>query len=147
MPKRRSSLRSLTRRDLLAAFLGLPAALAGCSGPPPGESFGGGIVGNSEGLGPRLRHGYRPTPAPDAWRRVGVVIVGGGVAGLAAAYRFEKAEFHNFVLLEMEDAPGGTSRSGRSAVAAYPWGAHYIPAPLKENRLLVVLFGEMGMLE
>src|SRR5262249_45749619 len=42
---------------------------------------------------------------------------------------------------------GGTSRSGRSDLTAYPWGAHYLPAPMKENPDLIDLLGEMGMLE
>src|SRR5262249_52741076 len=41
----------------------------------------------------------------------------------------------------------GTSRSGSSPLVPYPWGAHYIPAPMKENRLLVALLDEMGVLE
>jgi glycine/D-amino acid oxidase-like deaminating enzyme len=136
-----------TRREVLAAFLGVPAALVGCSGPsspplPPGQ-----IVGASDGLGHRLRDGARFTPPADRWERRGVVIVGGGIAGLAAAWRLRKAGFQDFVLLELETAPGGTSRSGSSPLTPYPWGAHYIPAPMAENRLLVSLFDEMGILD
>ena len=44
--------------------------------------------------------------------------------------------------------PGGTSRSGEAhGVVPYPWGAHYLPAPSKENRALVALLDEMGVLE
>jgi glycine/D-amino acid oxidase-like deaminating enzyme len=109
---------------------------------PAGE-----IIGPSEGLGHRLRDGERPTPAADLWQRCPVVIVGGGVAGLAAAWRFQKAGFTDFILMELENAPGGTSRSGAAPVAPYPWGAHYIPAPLAEDRALVMLLDEMGVLE
>jgi glycine/D-amino acid oxidase-like deaminating enzyme len=139
--------RNCTRREILAAFLGLPAALAGCAsrGTPPLPA--GEIVGASDGFGHRLRDGLRPTPPAHGWERVGVVIVGAGVAGLAAAWRFLKADFQDFVVLELETAPGGTSRSGTSAVSPYPWGAHYIPAPMPENRLLVTLLDEMGVLE
>src|SRR5207253_9186713 len=74
--------------------------------------------------------------------------VGGGVAGLAAAWRFLKAGFEDFVLLELEPAPGGTARSGDAhGVVPYPWGAHYLPAPPKENRALVRLLDELGVLE
>jgi glycine/D-amino acid oxidase-like deaminating enzyme len=146
MARNASTGRSFTRREVLAAFLGLPAALVGCSSSvpplPPGE-----IVGASDGIGHRLRDGARLTPATDRWERRGVVIVGGGVAGLAAAWRFRRAGFQDFVLLELEPAPGGTSRSGTSAVAPYPWGAHYIPVPMAENRLLVALLDEMGVLD
>jgi protoporphyrinogen oxidase len=136
-----------TRRDLLAAFLGVPAAFAGCSARRPEHITAGEIVGASDGIGHRLRDGFRPTPSGERWQRVGVVIVGGGVAGLAAAWRFLKADFDDFLLLELEPAPGGTSRSGTSPVVPYPWGAHYVPAPMGENELLISLLDEMGVLE
>lgn len=146
MARSPSAGRGLTRRELLASFLGLPAALAGCSSPappfPPGE-----IVGPSVEIGHRLRDGERFTPPADGWERRGVAIVGGGVAGLAAAWRLQKAGFDDFVVLELENAPGGTSRSGSAAGIPYPWGAHYVPAPLAENRLFVALLDEMGVLE
>ena len=140
--------RGFTRRELLAAFLGAPFALAACGrggapGPPLPE---GQIVGASDRLGHLLRDGHRPEP--EAWERAGVVIVGGGVAGLAAAWRLLRAGFEDFVLLELEPEPGGTARSGEAhGVVPYPWGAHYLPAPLKENRALVALLDEIGVLE
>jgi hypothetical protein len=78
-----------------------------------------------------------------------VVIVGGGVAGLSAAWHLQEKGFENFVLLELERAPGGTARSGSnpSAVVPYPWGAHYVPAPLKENETLISLLSDMGVIE
>ena len=139
----------MNRRELLAAFLGVPFALAACrsradvAALPEGE-----IVGASDGIGHLIRDGLRPEPSEDAWERAGVVIVGGGVAGLAAAWRLLRAGFEDFVLLELEPAPGGTARSGdEHGVVPYPWGAHYLPAPLKENRALVTLLDEMGVLE
>ncbi len=76
-----------------------------------------------------------------------MVIVGGGAAGLSAAWRLARSGFEDFVLLELEKVPGGTARSGVSPVCAYPWGAHYIPVPGRENRALVALLEEMGILE
>lgn len=138
-----------SRRELLAAFLGAPAfATTGCHSEeaapplPPGE-----IVGPSDTLGHRLRDGWRPVPAADAWEKHRIVIVGGGVTGLAAAWRLQKAGITDFTLLELEPAPGGTSRGGESAVGPYPWGAHYIPAPLAENTLLISLLEELGVVE
>jgi phytoene dehydrogenase-like protein len=137
----------LTRREVLAAFLGVPFALAACGTredePPLPE---GEIVGASDRLGHMLRDGLRPEP--QTWESAAVVIVGGGVAGLAAAWRFLRAGFEDFVLLELEPAPGGTARSGSEhGVVPYPWGAHYVPAPQKENRALVALLDELGVLE
>src|SRR6185295_2464684 len=139
---------NFTRREVLAAFLGVPAALAACNSRdarsplPPGE-----IVGASDVIGHRIRDGLSITPSQDHWERTGVVIVGGGIAGLSAAWRLLKAGFDDFVLIELEPAPGGTARSGVSSLIAYPWGAHYLPAPMKENSALVSLLDEMGVLE
>jgi protoporphyrinogen oxidase len=143
-----SSGHSFTRREVLAAFLGVPAALAACSShtasPPLPD---GEIVGASDVIGHRLRDGLHVTPSQDQWQREGVVIVGGGIAGLSAAWQLLKAGFEDFLLIELERAPGGTARSGTSPLIAYPWGAHYLPAPLKENSALVSLLDEMGVLE
>src|SRR6185369_6513900 len=137
----------ISRRELLAAFLGLPVALAACrenNAPPlpPGE-----VVGASDAFGHRLRDGLRVEVPSDAWTDVPVVIVGGGVAGLAAAWRLQTSGFDDFVLVELENAPGGTSRSGSNRGISFPWGAHYIPTPMKENTGLVSLLDEMGVLE
>ena len=140
----------LTRREILAAFLGLPAALAACRSGTGATPFPEGeIVGASDGIGHRLRDGARVEVPADGWERAGVVIVGGGIAGLAAAWRLLKAGFDDFVVLELEGAPGGTSRSGarEDAVVPYPWGAHYLPVPLKENGALIGLLEEMRVLE
>jgi hypothetical protein len=83
----------------------------------------------------------------DAWRDVGVAIVGGGPAGLSAAWRLKNAGYDDFALLELEPDPGGTSRAGASPVSPYPWGAHYVPAPFKEHLALVALFDEMSVFE
>src|SRR2546422_448635 len=137
----------LTRREVLAAFLGVPVALAACRSREAPRLPEGEIVGASDVIGHRIRDGLSITPSRDQWERAGVVIVGGGVAGLSAAWRLLKAGFEDFVLIELERAPGGTARSGTSPIIAYPWGAHYLPAPMKENVALVSLLDEMGFLE
>jgi phytoene dehydrogenase-like protein len=138
---------SITRRELLAAFLGAPFALAACRTREVAPALPEGvIVGASDRIGHSVRDGLRPEP--ETWESAGVCIVGGGVAGLAAAWRFLRAGFEDFALLELEEAPGGTARSGAEhGVVPYPWGAHYLPAPMKENRALVALLDEMGVLE
>jgi hypothetical protein len=143
------SLNNFTRREVLAAFLGIPAAIAACRSSKALKFPEGEIVGASDILGHKLRDGMRVMPAPDRWQRVDVVIVGGGIAGLSAAWRLLKSGFEDFILLELEPAPGGTSRSGDSvsAVVPYPWGAHYLPAPMKENAALISLLREMGVVE
>jgi protoporphyrinogen oxidase len=139
--------RGLSRREVLAAFLGIPAALAACRSSEAPRFPDGQIVGPSNSIGHRIRDGFRITPDADAWQRAGVVIVGGGVAGVSAAWRLLKSGYRDFVLLELESSPGGTAKSGTSPIASYPWGAHYLPAPMKENTELIALLDEMGILE
>ncbi|NOT53202.1 MAG: FAD-dependent oxidoreductase [Deltaproteobacteria bacterium] len=136
-----------TRREILTAFLGLPAALAACRSHPATPTFSGSIVGMSDTIGHRIRDGLRVQPTADQWRRVRVVIVGAGIAGLTAAWQLQKAGCDDFVVLELERDPGGTARSGVSTVGSYPWGAHYLPVPHQENTELVAFLEEMGVVE
>jgi glycine/D-amino acid oxidase-like deaminating enzyme len=77
---------------------------------------------------------------------VPVVIVGGGIAGLSAAWRLTRRGFRDFVLLEMEPDAGGNARSGSNAISAYPWAAHYVPVPGPNTPLVRELFEQLGIL-
>jgi hypothetical protein len=136
----------LNRRELITAFLGWQVASSvGCSRRPlPAQ---GELFRTNFGIGHKIRDGHRPQVAEDDFEEVGVVIVGGGVAGLTAGWRLLQAGFTDFVLLELEDQPGGTARSGSSGSFAYPWGAHYVPVPMAENRLLIKLLEEMKVVD
>jgi phytoene dehydrogenase-like protein len=79
--------------------------------------------------------------------KVPVVIVGGGIAGLSAAWQLDRSGFQEFVLLEMEEKAGGNSRSGENAISRYPWAAHYVPVPKPESVLVRELFTEFGILQ
>jgi hypothetical protein len=76
-----------------------------------------------------------------------VVIVGGGIAGLSAAWRFHKKGFKDFVLLEMNDQAGGNSRWGENEITAYPWAAHYVPVPGPKAAFVRELFEDLGVLK
>ena len=136
----------LSRRELLTAFLGWQVANSvGCSKrrlPPHGELNYTRFV-----LGHGIRDGVTAARKPDAWDDAGVTIVGGGVAGLSAAWRLNRAGFDDFVLLELEESVGGTARGGNRNGFQFPWGAHYIPAPMADNRSLIRLLDEMGVVE
>jgi protoporphyrinogen oxidase len=88
----------------------------------------------------------RPPP-PRTRARASVVIVGAGAAGLSAAWRLARAGFTDFTVLELDPVVGGTARGGRSGVGAFPWGAHYITVPMRENAALLRLLDEMRVLE
>jgi len=132
---------SVSRRKFLAAG---SAALVGLSlkGDRP---IAGSFVNDSF----RLGHLLRDRAAFQAARRVekhAVVIVGGGIAGLSAAWRLNKRGLRDFVLLEMNEQAGGNSRWGENEVTAYPWAAHYVPVPGPKAIYVRELFEELGVL-
>jgi len=134
----------ISRRELLRASVGAAAAAAACR-RTPSVRFDGELLGQNAARGHRLRDGFRPPPVRR--ERVGVAILGGGVSGLSAAWRLRRRGFTDFTVLELEDHAGGTSRSGENGVTPFPWGAHYVPAPLDAARDLAELLREMGVVE
>lgn len=136
----------LSRRQLLTALLGWQFAnTVGCGTsklPPAGE-----LTHTRFEIGHLLRDGMKKAVSSDAYEDVAVTIVGGGIAGLAAAWRFERAGFSDFVLAELETNPGGTARGGSRNGFKFPWGAHYIPVPMPENKALIQLLSEMEVIE
>jgi len=130
----------VTRRRLLAASaIGATACLRSK------RRIAGDFVDQSHLIGHRIRDGGVFPPSNEV-EKVPVVIVGGGIAGLSAAWRLQKRGFDDFVLLEMEDQAGGNSRFGEDEATAYPWGAHYIPIPDRRIPLVEELFEEFGVL-
>ena len=108
------------------------------------REIGGEFVDRSSLVGHQIRDGHPFSAARDR-ERIPVVIIGGGIAGLSAAWWMRRLGFDEFVLLELEDAVGGNSRSGRNEISAYPWGAHYVPLPDRRIPLVEELFGELGV--
>jgi glycine/D-amino acid oxidase-like deaminating enzyme len=125
-----------------ASLLGidkLTGAASLAATPIPGT-----LVGASSAIGHRLRSG--DLPPPTVTRTTSLVIVGGGIAGLGAGYRLARAGFDDFLLLDLEAAPGGNASSGRNAVSAYPWGAHYVPLLTQEAKAVRALFEDFGII-
>jgi glycine/D-amino acid oxidase-like deaminating enzyme len=131
----------MTRRDFIGGAAA-SAMLAGCGRRR--ASFPGRIVGASATTGHRLRGGGFPAPSESIETQV--VIVGGGIAGLAAARRLARRGVREFLLLELEGETGGNAACGRNAVSAYPWGAHYVPVLNEESTDVVALFEELGII-
>ncbi|MEP3931149.1 FAD-dependent oxidoreductase, partial [Rhodopirellula bahusiensis] len=154
-----------TRRDLLSSVLGAGTlACLGCnslssrwSGALP---FTGSVLTPNRDVGHRLRvpTAERFASSSDAenpnadTRHARCVIVGGGVAGLAAGYELLKSGIDDFLILELESTPGGTSRSTQYQSDSFgslraPWGAHYLPLPGTHNEPLRNFLRECGVLD
>lgn len=144
LPSRRDFLRAL-----LGTSLGASVAATACDERRT-ENISGALLGQNTELGHQLRgdlteriaHVARTPPT-----RANVVIIGGGAAGLSAAYRLGKRGMKDIVVLELERELGGTSCSGSSALTAYPWGAHYLPVPTRDHTELAALLREMSVIE
>jgi protoporphyrinogen oxidase len=132
---------SATRRQFLGCG---SAALAGMTAK--GERrIAGTFVDDASARGHQIRD-RAPVSAAPREERIPVVIVGGGIAGLSAAWRLQKRGFRDFVLLEMNGQAGGNARSGENEVSAYPWAAHYVPVPGPKAIYVRELFEELGVL-
>ncbi len=143
---------TLTRRAVAAAGAAVVAApfLAACS-PRGGAEQASGAEAASGFSGAAVARGHllREPLAADEWarvqtpvRRTDVLVIGGGVAGLAAARELARHGV-DFAVLELEDSAGGNARGQTTAGLPCPAGAHYLPVPddraTEVQRLLVEL--------
>ena len=132
--------------DRRSVIVGAAATAAGAGALAYGtraDAIPGTLDGASLARGHRLRRGEFPAPSREEQTRV--AIVGGGVAGLSAAWTLAEAGLTDFRLLELEDRAGGNARSGRNAVSAYPLGAHYLPIPNPEAKGVLRLLERLGV--
>ena len=134
-----------SRREVLRAFLGTSVAtVAGCRRSWWLPDIAGGFVDPNFVCGHQLRN-----PRFDGEfveRQARVIVLGAGISGLSAVRRLSLGGCRDVALLELEALAGGTAAGGASGLSGYPWGAHYLPAPSKENAELVSLLDEMGEL-
>ncbi len=130
------------RREFLGAG---SAALIGLSLKSE-KKIAGSFVNDAFAAGHLLRDRKPFAPARKTVK-IPVVIVGGGIAGLSAAWRLRKRGFTDFVLLEMNEQAGGNARSGENEITAYPWAAHYVPVPGMQAAYVRELFTDLGVLK
>ncbi len=133
----------LRRRTLLAA--GSAAAVAACvpaETPPPPAAW----VGARHERGHRLRQ-TTALPAPAVQRRAAVLVLGGGIAGLAAARGLLRRGVQDLHLLELEDEAGGNARGQVLGGMACPLGAHYLPLPGPQAHEVAEWLHEIGLLK
>ena len=129
--------RPLNRRELLLSSL-----LAGCDVQP--VELQGGWVGAHADRGHRLR-GELPRAGDGPLRRANVLIVGGGVSGLACARTLARAGVDGVALLELDDEAGGNARGHQMAGMPCPLGAHYLPLPGPQATEVYQLLEDFGL--
>ena len=91
----------LTRRELIAAFLGSAVAASACKRARPREPVPGAIVDRAVDVGHRLRGG--PLPRAETVEPVEVLIIGAGAAGLSAAWRLMGAGLKDVRVVELDE--------------------------------------------
>ena len=135
---------AITRREFIAGVVAAPALVRLTRKAP--RPIAGGFVDDGMRLGHSLRDRSIAAQSAPERRRVPIAIVGGGIAGLSAAWELDRRGFRDFVVLELLARAGGNARSGENDVSAYPWAAHYVPVPGPRATLVRELFEELGVL-
>ncbi|MDB5703928.1 MAG: twin-arginine translocation pathway signal protein [Sphingomonas bacterium] len=137
---------TISRRSAIAGSVAAAAAIGvgAVAWQARGDAIPGTLSGADFARGHRLRDGVA-FPPPTREISAGIAILGGGVAGLSAAWTLAEAGVTDFRLFELEDSAGGNARSGRNAVSAYPLGAHYLPIPNAEAKGVVRLLERLGI--
>lgn len=144
----------MNRRQALRLLGGVVggAALASTAGWWAHQQFGkkgfseisGAIVGANSKVGHLLREGVHIEPAQTL--KIDTLIVGGGIAGLSAAWWLQKQNHQDFLVFEMDDETGGNSRGGENPISKYPWAAHYVPLPSVDAKYVRELFADLGII-
>ncbi len=114
----------------------------------PSPQFPCRMLGPSREVGHLLRDPKALRPSGDVPSvATKVTIVGGGMAGLSAAWWLKKHGVTDFVLLDLEKDVGGNSACGKNEIGSYPWGAHYVPIANPESEYVRELFQELGIIQ
>ena len=123
MMKRKQFLKLSVLAASGAALTG--SSLVGCASN--NKTVKGSIIGANAATGHLLRNGALPEPSIFINKKV--VIIGGGVSGLSTARELSRQGITDFLILELDENPGGNAAHGSNEISAYPWGAHYVPLP------------------
>lgn len=95
--------------------------------------------------GHRLWKGEFPK-RPGRHEKVRALVLGGGISGLSAGWRWQHAGLSDYLVLELESSAGGNSRCLEYPASKAPIGAHYLPLPNREAHAVRRVLAEMGIL-
>jgi protoporphyrinogen oxidase len=87
-------------------------------------------------------------PAGKKTRSISVktLIIGGGISGLSTAYHLKKSGEESFLVLEMNQQPGGNSAHSGNRHSDFPLGAHYLSLPNPTNTPLIDFLKSIGLI-
>jgi len=85
-------------------------------------------------------------PPPSETITTGVAILGSGVAGLAAAWKLNRAG-HTDMLMIDGPQPDGNAAGGHFGELAFPTGGHYLPLPSPESTHVREILADLGILQ
>ncbi|MFP5394345.1 MAG: NAD(P)-binding protein, partial [Gammaproteobacteria bacterium] len=88
----------------------------------------------------------RQLPAPAETIDTDIVILGSGIAGLAAAWKLKK-EGHGGALMIDGPQAYGNAAGGRFGQFEYPTGAHYLPLPSPESTHVRAILADLGIIQ
>jgi predicted NAD/FAD-binding protein len=131
---------NLSRRDFIKRSLLTASALSlvplvsatSCSAK---HTFTGGMVNDNSGTGHLIRQGFKGKPTKTI--EVPIVIVGGGVSGLSAAWHLNENKLSDFLVFDLAAKEGGNAVSGSNRTSSFPWAAHYLPIVNNSNSDLI----------
>ena len=137
------------RRRAAGAAAAARAAWPACARRAAGHRAGGWHRRRASSAATALRDAHAAAtacPRRRVQRRAGVIVVGAGVAGLAAARALRRPASRTFVLLELEDAAGGNSRGDAMRRHRLP-ARRALPAAARRRRRVEVqdLLEELGL--
>ncbi|MBL8482050.1 MAG: NAD(P)-binding protein [Rhodocyclaceae bacterium] len=85
-------------------------------------------------------------PPPQRVIDTGVIILGGGVAGLSCAWQLARGGRRDFMLLAGPEQDGNAA-AGSYGELRFPRGAHYLPLPSPESTHVRELLADAGVLQ
>ena len=134
-------IKNITRRDFI---IGSGATILSACSERELRSPSGQLLGPDQTIGHKLRDGKFPAASREI--KVPILIIGAGIAGLNCGWWLQRNGVKDFQILELESVAGGNARSGKNAVSAFPWGAHYLPLPGQDATYVRLLLSELGVL-
>lgn len=103
------------------------------------------MAGANHQFGHRLRELQQLKPKRK--ESTGILIIGGGISGLACSWWLRKKGYSDFKIVELEAELGGNSRSSSMEGMKYPLGAHYLPIPALQFAPLVQFLEECKVIK